>query len=80
MGAAFIARLILALSDSFLLDLLATALVVETHNTKHETSNNLIAFIIKSPHYLFSLRLTPTALETMLLDRSSFLAGPTEFL
>ena len=28
----------------------------------------------------FNLRLTPTALETMLLDRFSFLAGPTEFL
>jgi hypothetical protein len=49
-------------------------------NTKNETSNNLIAFIIKSPLYRLNLRLTPTSLETMLLDSASFLAGPTEFL
>ena len=49
MGAALIARLILALSDSFLLDLSATTFVVETPNTINETSNILIAFMSDSP-------------------------------
>jgi hypothetical protein len=64
LGAAFIARLILALSDS--LD--ATTFVVEAHNTKNETSNNLIAFITKSPHKVWNPFPPPSRMLQVLLN------------